>query len=71
MHNDYAEHNKRKTIAACLKTMGLNVMADKATLLSTSSEIIDNFLSIIQQEALIAKRHDVLEQLYFSGLVYG
>jgi hypothetical protein len=71
MSNEYDEWDKRRTIADCLRTLGLNVMADAATLLTTSSEIINKFLTIIKKEAQIAKRHDVLEQLYFAGLVYG
>lgn len=67
----YAIWSERSVIADCLRTMGLNIMAEKALLPSTSQEIITKFLHILESEATIAKRHDVLEQLHFAGLVYG
>lgn len=66
----YAISQERETISNCLKAMGLNFMADKAIHPETSQELIDRFLNIIKKEARIAKRHDVLEQLYFAGLTH-
>lgn len=67
----YAIWSERSVIADCLRTMGLNLMADKAINPTTPQEIINKFLNIIEKEAKVAKRHDVLDQLYFAGLIYG
>ena len=67
----YATWSDRIVIADCLRTMNLNLMAEKAINPNTSQEIINKFLTIIEKEARVAKRHDVLEQLYFAGLVCG
>ena len=68
---DYRIWCERSTIADCLRTIGLPIMAAKAMDYETPREIIDRFLNIIKREATIAKRHDVLEQLHFAGLIYG
>lgn len=67
----YAIWNERVVISDCLKTMGLDLMAKKAMQPETSQEIIQRFLHIIEKEAKVAKRHDVLDALYFAGLIYG
>jgi len=67
----YAIWSDRSVIADCLRTMGLDIMAAKAVHPETSQELINSFLNIIEKEAKVAKRHDVLDQLYFAGLIYG
>jgi hypothetical protein len=67
----YAIWSERSVIADCLKTMGLDIMAKKAIDPETPQEIINRFLLIIEKEAKVAQRHDVLDQLYFAGLIYG
>lgn len=67
----YAIWKDRSVIADCLRLMGLNVMADKAIQMATPQELINKFLHIIEKEARVAQRHDVLETLYFAGLVNG
>lgn len=73
MINDthYSTWNERTTIHDCLESLGFNDLAVMAHDSLLSQEIIDEFLLIIKHEAKKRKAHDVLEQLYFSGLIYG
>lgn len=68
---DYSTWKERSVIADCLREIGLNTCAKKALDFDTSHIIVGRFLDIIVQEAKAANRHDVLEHLYFSGLIYG
>lgn len=64
-------HNERSTIADCLRMMGLNIMASKALDPNAPQSLITKFLQLIEKEAKIANRHDVLEILSFAGLIHG
>lgn len=64
-------HSERAVIADCLSDLGLHECAKKVIKLNTSQELIKKFLNIIEKEATKLERHDVLERLYFSGLIYG
>jgi hypothetical protein len=70
-HAAYADWSERSTIADYSRSLGYNDIADKAMHYATPRELISKFLNIIETEAKAAKRHDVLEQLCFAGLVYG
>lgn len=67
----YAMWSERSVIADALNSLGMKDLSTKAINPSTSGELISKFLNIIEREANRLKRHDVLEQLYFAGLVYG
>jgi hypothetical protein len=67
----YAIWNERSIIADCLKDLGFEDLAKKAMQSTTTQELIKKFLTIIEREAAAIKRQDVLEQLYFAGLIYG
>ena len=64
-------YEDRELIRDCLKTIGLDKIANAAIKPETPARIIDAFIAIIENEAIATKRHDVLEQLYFAGLSYG
>lgn len=66
----YAIWSDRYVIANCLDDLGMKLQAKLAIKPETSQETISMFLSIIETTAKKLKRHDVLEQLYFAGLVY-
>ena len=67
----YAIWSQRSTIADCLQDLDMPVLAVKAMKPTATRELIDSFLHIIQREANRLQRHDVLERLFFAGLVYG
>ena len=67
----FAIWSERSVIADSLRDLGMDDFAKKALLPDTGFELINKFLSIIEIEARKLKRHDVLERLYFAGLVYG
>ena len=69
--NEYTIIKERTTIADCLIAIDEKEMAKKALDFNTSQELIDDFLAIITKQATLIKRHDVLEQLHFAGLIYG
>lgn len=70
-HAEYTQWKERSIIADCLTWMGFNALAKKALDFSTSREILDTYLSIIESAAKLEQRHDVLDTLYFAGLVNG
>lgn len=67
----FAIWDERSTISDCLQMLNLKSMASKALDPKTPKATIDKFLNIIETEAKISKRHDVLEILSFAGLIYG
>ncbi len=67
----YAIWSERSVIADCLHDLGMKDLAPQAVKASTSPELISKFLNIIESTAKKLKRHDVLERLYFAGLIYG
>ena len=73
LHSDgsFAIWKERSTIAECLRDLDMPVLAAKSTHKSATNELIDSFLHIITREANRLQRHDVLERLFFAGLIYG
>ncbi len=67
----YAIWSERSAIADCLSMIGKEDLAKRAVQPSTSQELIKKFLHIIEREATQTNRQDVLERLYFAGLIYG
>lgn len=67
----FAIWNERSTVADCLRDLGMDELAQKAMKPCTTQELIKKFLTIIEREANKLKKHDVLERLYFAGLIYG
>jgi len=63
--------NIRHVIADCLIDLNLNKLTSKVLDLSTPQELITKLIAIIETKAKQNQRHDVLERLYFSGLIYG
>lgn len=66
----YERWSDQSLIADCLRDLGMNELALKVISNSESVEIIDKYLSIIEKVAKKRKHSDVLERLYFAGLIY-
>jgi hypothetical protein len=62
---------ERFVISECLSQLGLDRCATMAKKADVHHELINRFLAIIIKLAKEKNRQDVLEQLYFAGLVYG
>jgi len=73
LHSDgsFAIWKERSTVAECLRDLDMPILAVKSMQESATNELIDSFLHIIQREANRLQRHDVLERLFFAGLIYG
>lgn len=73
LHSDgsFAIWRERSTIAECLRDLDMPILAVKSMKDSATRELIDSFLNIIWREANRLQRHDVLERLFFAGLIYG
>lgn len=59
----------RSKIADCLRDLGMPDLAKDTMKATTSNDIVKQFLHIIKSKAKMLKRQDVLERLYFYGLV--
>lgn len=61
--------NQRSIIADCLNDLGLKKLS--YTAFQEKIGTIEFYLSIIVKEAIKRNKPEVLERLYFAGLVYG
>jgi hypothetical protein len=68
--SQYEQHDDRWILNHCLRQYGLNDLADNV-ITTTKIGFFDNCLDILIQEAKKRKDNEVLEMLYFSGLIYG
>ena len=62
-------HSERNMIALCLEQLGKNLLAKNALYPTTSPSVLNFFVKIIKKEAYAQKRNDILEQLFFAGLI--
>jgi len=69
--SDYSTWSTLSTIADALRDLGLKDKADEMMVSLSNKGIIDKYLSIIIKAADKDKHADVLERLYFAGLIYG
>ena len=69
--SEYAIWRERHVIVDCLRDLELPVPSKEIMKSTAPHELVDYVLRIIQREAKLLKRHDVLERLSFAGLVYG
>ena len=72
LHNGYGDDHytnyaERSIIADCLRDLGMHDLAKEAL----KEGQITKFVSIIQKSADKLQHTDVLERLYFAGLIYG
>lgn len=67
----YPVNNKRYIVADCLQTLNKPEMAKKLLEKNSHIELSGEYLAIIVEHATLLKRHDVIEQLQFAGLIYG
>lgn len=63
---EYIDWNNNMMIADCLKDLGLGDLIDRSNNMQSKQ-----YLSIIESKAKKLNRHDVIERLYFAGLIYG
>jgi len=70
MHCSESYHTEDYAVLSdCLRQYGHSDLANKL-LTSTKIGFFDQCLSIIKKEAIKRFDNDVLERLYFSGLIY-
>ena len=62
---------ERSVIADCLDDLDLPNLAKEALEKSANGKLMERLLDIIEFKAKKQNRHDVLERLYFAGLIYG
>jgi len=65
----YVMHSERQTISLCLEQVGKTLLAKNALYSTTSPAVLNFFVKIIKKEAYAQERHDILEQLFFAGLI--
>lgn len=63
---EYIDWNNNMVIADCLKDLRMEDLIDRSNNMQTN-----RLLTIIESKAKKLNRHDVLERLYFAGLIYG
>ncbi len=68
---DFAIWKERSVIADCLVDVGLPELAKEVHNAPANVGIISKYLDIITRTADKIKHSDVLERLYFAGLIYG
>ena len=62
---------ERYVIQECLNKYGYQSLAIDVVKTISNNERIKDYLIIIQREAKANKDEEVLERLYFAGLIYG
>jgi hypothetical protein len=62
-------NNERFVLADCFHSLGMKKLSQDI-MINTKKGIIDKYLSIIVKEAHKRSNLDVLERLYFAGLIY-
>lgn len=67
---DYDIWNERSVVADCLRKIGLTDLASEVHTQPINGDII-KFIHLIQEIAEKNKDNDVLDRLYFAGLIYG
>ena len=63
------QNKERAVIADCLNDLGLKKLS--WTAIEEKIGTIDFYLGIIVKAAIKQKKPEVLERLYFAGLIYG
>lgn len=67
---DYEIWNERSVISDCLRKLGLASLASEVHTQPLNGDIIV-YIHLIQEIAEKNKDNDVLDRLYFAGLIYG
>jgi hypothetical protein len=67
----YAIWSERSVIADCLRKLGLDKLANGVHTPDIKEDIIANYVNLIKMIAEATKDNDVLDRLYFAGLIYG
>lgn len=67
---DYAIWKERSIIADCLRDLGLSDLATQLHTPTCNGDIMP-YIHLIQKIADKTKNNDVLDRLYFAGLIYG
>lgn len=68
---DYAIWKERSVIADCLNDLNMPELAKEVHKAPVNGGIISKYLDIITRTADKVKHSDVLDRLYFAGLIYG
>lgn len=68
---DFEMWSIRSVIADCFKDLGLVNIANQAIQIPANDGIIDEYVAIIKNEAERKKDSNILDRLYFAGLING
>ena len=68
---DYQIWSQGVVIADCLRKYGLNDMASDLHKQAHDGDKITGYVNLINRIATSYKDNDVLDRLYFAGLIYG
>jgi hypothetical protein len=68
---DYAIWSDKVVIADCLRKLGEEAKAIAIHTEKYNRDIINDYIKLIKDIAKERKDEDVLDRLYFAGLIYG
>jgi hypothetical protein len=69
--SEYVAWKDKAVIADCFRDLDMNDLAIEVIETSVNVGIIDKYLSIIMKTVNKVKYEDVLDRLYFAGLIKG
>ena len=67
----YTTWNQKSVIADCLRSLGYNNLADQVHKSPPIGNVFHEYIKVTKELAEHSKDTDVLDRLYFSGLIYG
>jgi hypothetical protein len=70
MNQELKVDEDREILMKCARSLGLSFIADSIAA-NKKLETLSGYVSIIKKKAILEKRTDVLETLFFGGLIYG
>ena len=70
-HAEYALWEEKSVISDCFRTLGYIKLADIVHKNDVTSDTMESYIKLLANTARATKRHDVLEVLCYSGLIYG
>jgi hypothetical protein len=68
---EYSIWNEKSIISDCFRKLGYAKLADQVHKNDMSGDIMESYIKLLANTARATKRHDVLEVLCYSGLIYG
>lgn len=72
-HEDpfYNIWNQKSVLADCLRALGYKNLAEQVHKSPPIGNILNEYIKVTKELAEYSKDADILERLFFSGLIYG